>query len=174
MAILDQKGRLFGKLSIVDIGAIALISLALIGLFLVPSNSGTSIAQIVTAETKPVEVEMMVRGLSVVNASDLIKAGEKPNIIIRNQPRGQVTVKDVKILVPKITVPKPDGTTVNVIPDPRLEETYARDFVITLSANAKVTNDGVVLESEKVKVGTPIEIESPKYIMRGSVMAVRY
>jgi hypothetical protein len=173
MAILDQKGRLFGKLSIVDIGAIALISLALIGLFLVPSNSGTSIAQIVTAETKPVEVEMMVRGLTVVDPVNLIKAGEKPNIIIRNQPRGQVTVKAVKILIPKIPVPKADGT-VNVIPDPRLEETYARDFAITLSANAKVTNDGVVLESEKVKVGTPIEIESPKYIMRGSVMAVRY
>lgn len=173
MAILDKQGRLFGKLSIVDVGAIAVISLTLIGLFLVPSNTGTSIAQIVSAETKPVEVEMLVRGLSVVDPDNLIKAGEKPNIIIRNQPRGKVTVKVVKLLVPKIPVPKADGT-LNIIPDPRLDETYGRDFAIILGANAKVTADGIILESEKVKVGTPIEIESAKYIMRGSVMAVRY
>jgi len=173
MAILDQKGRLFGKISILDVGAIAVVSLTLIGLFLVPSNSGTSIAQITTAEIKPVEVDIMIRGLTVLEPESLIKVGEKPNIIIRNQPRGQVTVKAVRLLVPKIPVPMANGT-VNVIPDPRLEETYSRDFIITLQANGKVTNDGVILESEKVKIGTPIEIESPRYIMRGSSISVRY
>jgi hypothetical protein len=173
MAIIDQQGRLFGKISILDIGAIAVVSLTLIGLFLVPSNSGTSIAQITTAEIKPVEVDIMIRGLSALDPDTLIKAGEKPNIIIRNQPRGQVTVKAVRLLVPKLPVPRADGT-VNIIPDPRLEETYSRDFIITLQANAKITNDGVILESEKVKVGTPIEIESPRYIMRGSTISVRY
>jgi hypothetical protein len=115
----------------------------------------------------------MVRGLTVLDPDNLVKVGEKPNIIIRNQPRGQVTVKTVRVLVPKIAVPKLDGT-VGIQPDPRLEETYSRDFAITLQANAKITKDGVVLESDKVKVGTPIEIESFKYIMRGSVMSVRY
>lgn len=173
MAIIDQQGRLFGKISILDVGAIAVVSLTLIGLFLVPSNSGTSIAQITNAETKPVEVDIMIRGLSVLDPDNLIKAGEKPNIIIRNQPRGQVTVKVVRLLVPKLPVPRADGT-VNIIPDPRLEETYSRDFIITLQANAKITNDGVILESEKVKIGTPIEIESSRYIMRGSTISVRY
>jgi Domain of unknown function (DUF4330) len=173
MAILDQQGRLFGKISILDVGAIAVVAITLIGLFLVPSNTGNSIAQIVTAETKPVEVEIMIRGLTVTEPNNLIKVGDKPNIIIRNQPRGQVTVKAVKVLIPKIPVPKLDGT-VSVVPDPRLEETYSRDFAITLGANAKITNDGVILESEKVKIGTPIEIETAKYIMRGSAMAVRY
>ncbi len=173
MAILDRQGRLFGKISILDVGAIAIVSLTLIGLLLVPSNTGTSIAQINNAETKLVEVEIMVRGLTVLDPDNLIKVGEKPNIIIRNQPRGQVTVKTVRVLIPKIAVPKFDGT-VSTQPDPRLEETYSRDFAITLQANARITNDGVVLESDKVKVGTPIEIESAKYIMRGSVMSVRY
>jgi len=173
MAILDQQGRLFGKVSILDVGAIAIVSLTLIGLLLVPSNNGSSIAQINNAETKLVEVEIMVRGLTVLDPDNLVKVGEKPNIIIRNQPRGQVTIKTVRVLIPKIAVPKFDGT-VTTQPDPRLEETYSRDFAITLQATAKITNDGVVLESDKVKVGTPIEIESAKYIMRGSVMSVRY
>ncbi len=173
MAILDQRGRLFGKLNVLDLGAILVIVLTLIGLFLVPSNSGTSIAQIVAAETKPVEVDIVVRGLTVLEPDNLIKVGEKPNVIIRNQPRGQVTVNAVRVLVPKIPVPKLDGT-VSTVPDPRLAETYSRDFVITLGANAKITSDGVILENEKVKIGTPIEIESAKYIMRGSVMSVKY
>ncbi|MFN5838253.1 MAG: DUF4330 family protein, partial [Pseudanabaena sp.] len=35
MAILDRQGRLFGKLSILDIGAIATILIVLIGLIVV-------------------------------------------------------------------------------------------------------------------------------------------
>ena len=173
MAILDRQGRLFGKVSILDLGAIAAISLALIGLFLVPGNNGNSIAQVGSAETKPVEVEIMVRGLTVVDPDNLIKAGEKTDIIIRNQPRGEVEIKSFKVLIPKIPVPKMDGTVV-AVPDPRLADTYVRDFAVTLSANAKVTDDGVIFGSDKVKIGTPVDIEGAKYIMRGSVMAVRY
>lgn len=173
MAILDRQGRLFGKISILDLGAIAAVLLALVGLFLVPGNNGNSIAQIATAETKPVEVEIMVRGLTVIDPDDLVKAGEKTDIIIRNQPRGQVEIKTVKVLVPKIAVPKLDGTVV-ALPDPRLADTYVRDFAIVLAANAKVTSDGVIFGSDKVKVGTPVDIEGAKYIMRGSVMSVRY
>jgi len=173
MAILDRQGRLFGKVSILDVGAIAVILLAGVGLFLVPNNTGTSIAQIVAADIKPVEVEMMVKGLTVADAENLIKVGESANITIRNQPRGQVGIKAVKIITPRVVVPKPDGT-IATVPDPRLSEIYSRDFAITLEAKAKVTEDGVIFGSEKVKVGTPVEIESAKYIMRGSVIGVRY
>lgn len=173
MAIIDQQGRIFGKFSVLDLTAIGAIGVSGIGLFFVPSNSGTSIAQVLTAETKIVEVQMMVRGLTVLEPEQLIKVGETPNVIIRNQPRGKVNIKAVRLLVPKIPVPKLDGTVITV-PDPRLQDTYSRDFVITLTANAKITNDGVVLDGDKVKVGTPLEIESAKYVMRGSVMAVKY
>jgi Domain of unknown function (DUF4330) len=173
MAILDRQGRLFGKVSILDVGAIAVILLAGVGLFLVPNNSGTSIAQIVSADIKPVEVQIMVKGLTVADAENLIKEGESANITIRNQPRGRVAIKTVKILTPRVVVPKFDGT-VTTVPDPRLTEIYSRDFAITLEGKAKVTDDGVIFGSEKVKVGTPVEIESAKYVMRGSVMSVKY
>jgi Domain of unknown function (DUF4330) len=173
MAILDRKGKLFGKISVLDLGAIAVILLTLVGVFLIPGNNGNSIAQLSNPDTKPVEVDIMVRGLTVLKPNDLVKAGDKTNIIIRNQPRGEISVKKVVVLVPKIPVPKLDGTLA-VLPDPRLADTYVRDFAITLSANAQVTNDGVIFASDKIKVGTPIDIEGPKYIIRGSVMDVRY
>jgi Domain of unknown function (DUF4330) len=173
MAILDRKGRLFGKISVLDLGAIAVILLTLIGVFLIPGNNGNSIAQLSNPNTKPVEVDMMVRGLSVLKPNDLVKVGDKTNIIIRQQPRGEISVKRVTVLVPKIPVPKLDGTLV-VLPDPRLADSFQRDFAITLAANAQVTNDGIIFGSEKVKVGVTIDIEGPKYVIRGSVMDVRY
>ena len=77
MAILDRQGRLFGKLSLLDIGAIATILIVLIGLLIVPGNSGSSIAQMISAENKTVQVDMNVRGLSAANPQNLVKVGDK-------------------------------------------------------------------------------------------------
>jgi hypothetical protein len=173
MAFLDRQGRLFGKFSILDIGAIVTILIVLIGLFIVPGNSGSSIAQMLSAENKTVQVEMNVRGLSATNPQNLVKVGDKVNIIIRNQPRGEVTIKKVDISTPKVVAAKADGTAV-YFEDPRALSTSQSDLVITLESTARVTNDGVVFGNEKVKVGTSIDIEGSKYIIRGSAMAVRY
>ncbi|CAN1212459.1 Pyruvate/2-oxoglutarate dehydrogenase complex,dihydrolipoamide dehydrogenase (E3) component [Tumidithrix helvetica PCC 7403] len=173
MAILDRQGRLFGKVSILDIGAIAAIVITVIGLFLLPGNNGSSIAQMIAADTKPVEVDMIVRGLSIIDPANVIKVGDKVSIIIRNQPREQVTIKKVEISIPKILVPKPDGTTL-AVSDPRSIDTSQRDLSIILAGTARITENGIVFGSEKVKIGTSIDIEGPKYIMRGSAMGVRY
>ena len=173
MAILDRQGRLFGKFSLLDIGAIATILIVLIGLLVVPGNSGSSIAQVLSAENKSVQVDMNVRGLSAVNPQNLIKVGDKVKIIIRNQPRGEVMIKKVEISTPKVVAAQADGTAV-YFDDPRAVSTSQSDLALTLEATAIVTNEGVVFGNEKVKVGTSIDIEGPKYLIRGSAMAVRY
>ena len=173
MALLDRQGRLFGKLSILDIGAIATILIVLIGLLIVPGNSGSSIAQVLSAENKTVQVDMNVRGLSASEPQNLVKVGDKVKIIIRNQPRGEVTIIKVDISIPKIVTAKADGTAV-YFDDPRAVATSQSDLAITLEATAQITNDGAVFANEKVKVGTSIDIEGPRYIIRGSAMAVRY
>ena len=65
MALLDSKGRLFGKVSILDLGAGLVILAVLFGIFLYPGTSG-SVAQM-GAVTKPVEVDVMVRGVTTSN-----------------------------------------------------------------------------------------------------------
>jgi hypothetical protein len=116
---------------------------------------------------------MNVRGLSATDPQNLLKIGDKVKIIIRNQPRGEVTIKKVEISTPKVVAAKADGTAV-YFDDPRAISTSQSDLAITLEATAQITNDGAVFASEKVKVGTSIDIEGPKYIIRGSAMAVRY
>jgi ribosomal protein S1 len=116
---------------------------------------------------------MNVRGLSANEPQKLVKVGDKVKIIIRNQPRSEVTITKVDISVPKIVAAKADGTAV-YFDDPRAVATSQSDLAITLEATAQITNDGAVFANEKVKVGTSIDIEGPRYIIRGSAMAVRY
>jgi len=177
MNLLDSKGRLFGKFSLLDIGAALVILLTIIGIFVVPGTSGKSTIAQVTKE--PIEVDVIVRGfivrgLSVLNPNALINqfnTEKKTNIVIRNQPAGQVDIKNVKPLSRNVLVPQPDGS-VKVLPDPRTEN-YSQDMIMTLSGQAEVTDTGAVVGGQKVKIGTLIELEGDNYNFNTSVIDVR-
>ncbi|MFB2838828.1 DUF4330 domain-containing protein [Floridanema evergladense] len=172
MKILDSQGRIFGKFSILDIGAALVILLVIVGIFFFPGTSG-SLAQI-GVPTKPVEIDVVVRGLSIRQPQDLIKdfqSKKKTNIIIRNQPYGQVDVKSVKELPRNVVVPQPDGT-VKALPDPR-KDTFSSDMIITLAGKAQITNNGPVLGNSKLKVGIPLELEGFDYNFNSTVIDVR-
>lgn len=173
MAILDAKGRLFGKVSLLDMGAALLILMVVVGIFFYPGTAG-SVAQ-VGATTQNIEVDVMVRGLTVVNPEQFMKdlaAEKKTNIIIRNQPYGEVDIKAVQPLPRSTAVPQPDGS-VKSFPDPRPELNYTVDMLITLVGPAQITSTGPVLGNSKVKVGTPIELEGNLYNFNTSTVAVR-
>jgi hypothetical protein len=173
MAILDSQGRLFGRVSLLDMAAVLIIVLVIIGIFLAPGQGG-SVAQVGTI-TKPVEIDVWARGLSVKNSKvlmdDLLAEGTT-NIIIRNQPYGQVKVLAVNITPRTIAVPQPNGTLA-ALPDPRPESNYNVDFMMTLGGQAQITKDGPVLGNNKMKIGVPIELEGKTYDFNASVIEVR-
>ncbi|MGK7953292.1 MAG: DUF4330 domain-containing protein [Xenococcaceae cyanobacterium] len=174
MKIIDSKGRLFGKVSILDIGAACVIFLVIIGIFFFP---GTPVTQSIVAQTKlkPIEVDVLVRGLSVENFEGLkqeFNSEKTANIVIRNQPAGKVEIKSTQLLPRTTPVPQPDGT-VKALPDPRPEVTMIKDMIITLGGKAQITNNGAVLDNtKKVKIGMPIQLEGKNYDFNGSIIAV--
>ena len=70
MAFLDSKGRLFGKISILDAGAAAIVMMVIAGLLILPGK--TSSAQ----QGSAIEIDVIVRGL---NALAPIIAASQPN-----------------------------------------------------------------------------------------------
>jgi Domain of unknown function (DUF4330) len=169
MAILDSKGRLFGKVSVLDIGAGLIILMAVVGLLF-----GNSAAQ-VSSTIKPIEVDVIVRGLTARDPQALVRSlseQKKTKIIIRNQPYGEVNVLKVETLPRTVAVPQPDGG-VKPFPDPRPELQYTVDMMITLGGDAQITDDGPVLGNNKIKVGTPIELEGLTYRFTSPVVGVR-
>jgi hypothetical protein len=175
MKIIDSKGRLFGKLSILDLGAAGVILLVIIGIFFFP---GTPLTQKIVAQTRlqPIEVEVLVRGLSVGDFQGLLnefKEETKTSIVIRNQPAGSIDIIDAKPLPRTTPVPQPDGT-VKALPDPRPEINMIQDLIIVLAGKADITDDGVVLEgSKKVKIGIPIQLQGKLYDFNGTVISVK-
>lgn len=173
MAMLDSKGRLFGKVSILDLGAALVILLVLVGIFFFPGSSG-SVAQ-VGVTTKPVEVDLVVRGLNVRDPERLFnegfRKGGKTNVIIRNQPHGQIDIKSIKMLPRTMLVPQPDGS-LKEIPDPRSNQ-FSTDMLLTLGGKAQITESGPVIGNSKLKIGTPVELEGFNYNFNASVIDVR-
>ncbi len=173
MKILDSQGRLFGKLSILDLGAALVILLVLVGIFFFPGTSG-SVAQ-VGVTTKPVEVDLVVRGLNVRDPQQLFdegfKKGGKTNIIIRNQPHGQIDIKSIQQLPRTLLVPQPDGS-LKELSDPR-DNQFSTDMLLTLGGKAQITKDGPVIGNSKLKIGTPVELEGFNYNFNATVIDVR-
>lgn len=173
MAILDSKGRLFGKINFLDLGAALVILLVIFGIFLFPGTSG-SVAQI-GEEKVPIEVDLVVRGLNVRDPEQLfnngLTKGGKTNVIIRNQPHGQIEIKSIKQLPRTINVTQPDGT-VKELPDPKTNN-FSTDLLLTLDGKARKTDNGLVLGNSKVKIGMPFELEGFNYSFNATVIDVR-
>ncbi len=172
MQLLDARGRLFGKVSILDLGAVLTILAVIFGILFLP-GSGGSVAQVGGNKT-PVEIDLIVRGLSVrdpqVVVDELMK-DKSTKIVIRNQPYGTIKVKSVELLERTTSVPQPDGS-VKALPDPR-PELYNTDMYIVLEGNATIRDDGPVLGNSKIKIGTPVELEGKTYGFNTSAIDVR-
>jgi hypothetical protein len=172
MKILDHQGRLFGKVSVLDVGAALVIVAVMVGIFFFP-GPGRSAAQL-NSQSQAVEVDLLVRGLNVKNSTELIQKFEgdrKTKIIIRNQPHGEVEVKSIRQLARLIPVPQPDGS-VKALPDPR-PDIFSNDILLTIASRAQVTKDGAVMAGNKVKIGTSVELEGLTYNFNASVIDVR-
>ncbi|WP_017328194.1 DUF4330 domain-containing protein [Synechococcus sp. PCC 7336] len=166
MVLIDNRGRLFGKVSIIDLGAVLIVAIAVAAVFLFPGNQAASVVS-GNRSTQAVEVDIMARRVSL-RSMDIFEPGSRANLIIRNQPYGQVEVMGVEDVSRKVPVVLPNGEIQRLA-----EEAYSADIVLTIAGNASITDDGVVLGNSKVKVGVPIEIETFDYLVRGSVMDVR-
>lgn len=173
MAILDSKGRLFGKFNLLDFGAIFVILLVLIGIFLFPGTTG-SVAQ-VNSKMVPIEVDLVVRGLNVRDPQQLytngLEKGGKTKVIIRKQPYGEIAIKSIQQLPRTLSVPQPDGSLKELV-DPR-ENNFSTDMILTLEGKAQLTESGAVLGNSPVKIGMPFELEGFNYNFNATVIDIR-
>jgi hypothetical protein len=172
MAILDRQGRLFGKFSVLDLGAVLVMLFVVAGIFFSPGGAAP-----IRGQDKPqaVEADVIVRGLNVLNPDTLMtefKTGNKLSFVIRNQPAGQVDIKTVRQLDRNLAVPQPNGS-VKAIKDPR-PDSYSIDMILTVTGKGQKTKDGLVLGNTKMKIGSSVEIDQLNYNFNGTVIDIRY
>lgn len=172
MTILDRQGRLFGKLSILDLGAILVILFVVAGIFLSPGRSGAIRGQ---ESPQAVETDIIVRGLNVLKPESLLtefSPGSKLSFVIRNQPAGQVDIKSVRRIDRTLSVTQPDGS-LKVMKDPK-PDSFSMDMIVTVTGKGQKTKDGLVLGNTKMKIGSTVEVDQLNYNFNATVIDIRY
>jgi Domain of unknown function (DUF4330) len=174
MPFLDRQGRLFGKISILDIGAALVIVASILGIFLIPTgNSSGSVAG--GSKTEVAEIDVAVRGLNVRNQDKLredFQPGKKLSFVIRNQPTSPVEIKSIRSLDRLVTANQPDGS-VKAVKDPR-PDSFSMDMIVTVKGQGQSTEGGFTIGGTKVKIGSSVEVDQKNYNFMASVIDVRY
>ncbi|AFY54709.1 hypothetical protein Riv7116_2183 [Rivularia sp. PCC 7116] len=163
------------NVSLTSVIRIALTFSVMLGFIVIIFFSNISISQAqVNVAAKPIEVDLLVDGLSLLRPETLLgqglKSGGKTNLTIENKPSGEMTIKSVKQLPITINVTQPDGS-VKELPDPSAK--FETDLLITLTGKAQIQNIGAVIGESLVKIGSPAKIEGFNYDINTTVVDLR-
>lgn len=164
---IDQSGKLFGKINIIDFGGVALALLAAVGIMAVQSGMYQTSGQMIRGEGD-IHYTVYIRNLKTMQP-ELFAPGKKLSITIRNQPRGEVMIVDVKKKPKQSSFMLPNGS-LKTVEDPA--DPYGYDYLITLKDHALFSKDGYVTEGIKVKIGLGIEVEGQNYRVPGAIVDI--
>jgi len=162
--LVDKRGKLFGLMNIIDLSVVIIVMAMAFGFWWIRTGHGTLDA--IVKASGPTDVTVTIRGARLADPN-IIKAGDKVFITIRNQPYAPVEVVKVVTARRKVAYPSPDGKLLTA-EDPT--DLMATDLLVTIRDNGQVTDDGVVLGGNKVKAGIPIELEGFKFRLTGTIV----
>ena len=151
-------------------GAVALVALA--GVIWSPKLSNT-VAR-ATGNVKPVMVSVDVRGLPTANKQQLIEEALQhgsTSLVIRNQPAGSVKLLEIEDISSTVTTLLPDGRVIEA-PDPNRLRQGILEARFVLQGDATVSGAGIVMAGTNLKIGSPVELEGPRYRVNGTVSGV--
>ncbi len=162
MAIIDKKGRLFGKLSIIDL-AIVLVLILVVGVGYTMFFAG---GKNVDSTNNLVEYDIEIT-LKTKEYADVIKVGDDIRDSVKGNYLGKVI--DVQVMPStKVTEDLENGKYIQA------EVPNRYDIVLTLEANGMVTSSSIAAEGSQIAVGKRMYIKGKGYASEGYILAIRY
>ncbi|MGE5544321.1 MAG: DUF4330 domain-containing protein [Bacillota bacterium] len=136
--MLDKQGRLFGRVSIIDLAIVLAIILVIAGVFY--RGRGTDVA--VAAKTVRIEV---VCPFVYPNVVPNIKVGDQ---LVANNQLVPVYIKEVEVKKAATTVSKPDGSMILT------ENPFRKDiFLVIEGQTTAVSPSQIMLGGQQVRAG---------------------
>jgi len=150
LALVDNKGRLFGKVNIIDLAIILIILAVVMG-----SLYKFKLYDRHTSDERPVTVTLMLREVSqeTVNA---LQVGDQLTESTENLPLGKIISKEVRKALKE--APTADGRLVEA------ESPNKYDVVLITEGNLRVTGDQVLVGRRDIKIGLSLNIKSPRSV----------
>lgn len=163
MAIIDEKGKLFGRVNIIDFCIVFVLVIVIIGgIFIINMLSNSQIRDTNQAVRYDVEFRYKPK-----------EFGE--SIQIGGEVRSSIDGSYLGKLVNKKIVP-----SANIIPNAEegkyvkaeLPEEY--DVIITIEANAVITDQEILAEGKDIKIGKQMFIKGKGYASPGFIVGIDY
>ncbi len=157
--IVDNKGRLFGKLNLLDL-LFVLILVAVIAVAIVMFSGGKSLSNHTIPVTYTVEVQNREAAYF-----DYIVEGEQVTDGVTKAPMGKIasfTKKPAKVLT------QAENKFVLATPENRY------DGYIQITADATVSYPNMMLDGEALKIGKSVALRSESLAMVGYIVAIDY
>lgn len=158
MKIIDDKGKVFGIINIIDLLVILLIA-GVVGRYAMKSQINPPGVQ-----TKNIQITLLVKDVREAT-SGVIKEGDIVRETKTNLVLGKVTKVEVK---PADTlVNTADGRVVNY-PNPILKDVY-----VTLVGTGTAGENAVVVGNSEVRIGTQLSVKTNIYAVVTTVMGIK-
>lgn len=157
MSIIDSKGRLFGKINIIDLMIILLVIAVGAKFALSRSQEPASV------ETKTIQVEFMVKDVRDATAS-VIKVGDTVREVKTNVVLGKVS--DVKVVPSEVFVETADGKVVAAI------HPVFYDVYMTVEGAGTASDNAVVIGNSEIRIGTALVLTTNLYSVTSTVVGI--
>ncbi len=162
--IIDEKGRLFGRLNVVD----AAVVLALfIGAILVAGRLMGKLG-ITAGRERPVSVKILSDAITPETAAS-VKKGDRAFLIVGLDAKRLGTVSDVRVRPAEVRIDNSVTGKVVYAPDPK-----RRQILITVSGKGTSTDRAITISGNTVLVGDRVSIKTRRARFDGDVVDLKF
>lgn len=162
MKVIDEKGRLFGKINVIDLMIIVLIVAVFLGvgykLFLQDNNSVNDSAKV----SKEAEVTFCLKTIAP-GTEEALAVGDK---LIANDVVTDAEIIDVQISDSQAANPDENGKVV-ISSNPLYKKA-----VVTVKMSVEVTEGGVSFMGESIKANDTFDFETAAFIGKADIIKI--
>lgn len=160
MPWLDERGRLFGWVNVVDLMVLALVIFVAARLGL----KSRLLRAVNPSTVKPVEVVLVVEDVRQATA-DAMEEGETVLNTKSNAVLGKLVKKEVRPAQKEVETA--DGRLVLA------ESPFKKDVYLTVRGEGQVTSNVIILGGAEMRVGASVAIKGLKFSVNSTVLSVK-
>lgn len=159
MRLLDDKGRLFGKLSVIDL--LMLLVVVALAVWFGYSMFGRNLRQDVSQRQEETEIVVVVSGIRPTTAEAIAKGGK----VFEFKTGAQVgEIVKVATEPAKIWLVEGDGKWVQIESPDRV------DAFVTIRGVARIGEDVITMNGVEIRVGGSLSLKTKWAVFQGHVM----
>jgi Domain of unknown function (DUF4330) len=153
-----------------NLGAIAVLVVALVYLLLWPGPEGLPLVKIGLPQ-RTISLDVSIMGINDADLASAFAQGEKLQVSINHAPDLPMVVKSTQSIPRTVNSTQRDGS-IKPQPDPRPEMRFSNNLLLTLEGQGYANNKGIFIGLKRTRVGATILLHAPDFDAPGSIVRV--